>query len=63
MGERLADLAILFIKQVTYRDGQWWHDYAGCPRSNLEYNDYGLRRGCLLCLLLKAIADEQRKGD
>ena len=59
---RLAELALLFVKEVTYTESKYMHDFGSCPKSNLEYNESGLRRGCLLCLLLKAI-EEAREGD
>jgi len=58
MNRSLAQLSLLFIKTITREYDIMLHEYAGCPRSNLEYNELGLRKGCLLCLLLKAIDDE-----
>jgi len=52
----LIMLVRAFIKQAE-RYGHDYHEFAGCPHGAMEFSDYGLRRGCVLCqinhLLLK----------
>jgi len=44
----LITLMRIFIKQAE-QHGHDYHEFAGCPRSALEFSNYGLRRGCVLC--------------
>ena len=52
----LMMLVKAFIKQAE-QHGHDYHEFAECPHGAMEFSDYGLRRGCILCqinyLLLK----------
>jgi len=50
LARELAVLIRELLKEMG-RHGHLYHEFAGCPRSNFETSNYGLRRGCLLCRL------------
>jgi len=56
ISECLLHFVLSFIKETEKR-GERYHEYAGCPSSNLEYSEMGLGKGCLLCRLLRIIEE------